>query len=160
MSDDQLTDPGSGLTSEEARLRLEKYGPNEPVRSRRWSALHELLGLIANPLVLILLIAALASALLGERTDALIVVVIVVTGIAINFAQTYRSQVAAERLRTQVAARATILRDGSWQEIPRTQAVPGDVVQLCAGDLVPADARLLTAKDLYVQQAALTGESL
>jgi Mg2+-importing ATPase len=150
----------AGLTSEEARRRLEQYGPNEPVASHRWSALRELAALIANPLVLILLIAAFASALLGQRTDAWIVAIIVATGVAINFAQTYRSQVAAERLRTQVASRASILRDGSWQEIPRTEAVPGDVVQLCAGDLIPADARLLTAKDLYVQQAALTGESL
>lgn len=153
-------DSSSGLTSVEARRRLAEYGPNEPAPARRWSALGELFSLLTNPLVLILLIAALASALLGQHTDAVIVVLIVLVSVAINFAQTYRAQVAAERLRSQVASRATVLRDGAWQELPRREVVPGDVVQLSAGDLVPADARLLVSKDLYVQQAALTGESI
>jgi len=150
----------SGLTGDEARRKLEQYGPNEPVPPHRWSALRELLGFVANPLVLILLIAAFASILLGERTDAVIVLVIVLVSIAINFIQTYRAQVAAEQLRNQVASRATVLRDGAWQEILRLEVVPGDCVQLSAGDLVPADARLLESKDLYIQQAALTGESI
>ncbi len=148
-----------GLTTAEARLRLDQYGPNEPVPAHRWSALRELAGFIANPLVLILLIAAVASALLNQHTDAAIVIAIVIISVVINFVQTYRSQVAAERLRSQVASQATVLRDGAWQEIPRREVVPGDVVQLAAGDLVPADAKLIAAKDLYVQQAALTGES-
>jgi Mg2+-importing ATPase len=149
----------SGLTSIEAQRRLAQFGPNEPVPVRHWSAVRELLGFLMNPLVLILLIAAFASLLLGQRTDAMIVIGIVLVSVVINFVQTYRSQTAAERLRSQVASRATALRDGAWQEIPRREIVPGDIVQLSAGDLVPADARLLTSKDLYVQQAALTGES-
>ena len=152
--------PAAGLTTGEAHQRLAQYGANEAVRTRRWSALRELAGFFANPLVLILLIAAFASILLGQHTDAAIVIVIVLVSVTINFIQTYRSQVAAERLRSQVAARATVMRDGSWQEIPRREVVPGDVVQLSAGDLIPADARLLASKDLYVQEAALTGESI
>ena len=150
----------AGLTNAAAGVLLKRYGANEPVAARSWSALRELLGLFANPLILILLLAAGASIVLRQRTDAVIVVLIVLVSVAISFAQTYRSQVAAARLRDQVASRATVLRDGTWQEIPRSEVVPGDVVRLAAGDMVPADARLLTAKDLYVQEAALTGESI
>jgi Mg2+-importing ATPase len=77
-----------------------------------------------------------------------------------DFSQTYRSQRAIERLHDQVAPTATVQRDGAWQEVRRRDVVPGDLVRLSAGDMVPADARLLAARDLYVQQAALTGESL
>jgi P-type Mg2+ transporter len=149
-----------GLTSEEARERLAEYGPNEPAPVRRRSALLQFLLLFTSPLVIILLIAAVVAAFLGEALDAGIIIAIVLVGNAINFAQTYRSQVAVERLRARVAPTATVLRDGAWQEIPRQAVVPGDVVRLSAGDLVPADARLLASRDLFVQQAALTGESL
>jgi Mg2+-importing ATPase len=107
-----------------------------------------------NPLVLILLIAAAASAVLGERVDAAIIAVVVVVGVAINFVQTYRSSQAAERLREQVTPTATVLRDGAWKEIQRRSVVPGDVIRLSAGDLVPADARLIESRDLYAHQAA------
>src|SRR5208282_5327384 len=92
--------------------------------------------------------------------DAGIIGVIVLLSAAIDFAQTYRSQRAIEQLRDRVAPTATVLRGGEWKEMPRRDVVPGDIVRLCAGDLVPADARLLIARALYVQQAALTGESL
>lgn len=151
--------PAQGLTSGEAERRLAQYGLNEPVPAHRWSAIREFVGFLANPLVLILLIAAFASVLMRQPTDATIVVAIVLVSVAINFIQTYRSQVAAERLRSQVAARATVYRDNVWKEIPRTEVVPGDLVQLAAGDLVPADAKLVVSKDLYIQEAALTGES-
>lgn len=149
-----------GLTNVEAQRRLARYGANEPVQTRHWSALRELFGFVTNPLVLILLIAAFASMLLGQHANALIVVAIVLVSIAINFAQTYRSQLAAERLRNEVASLATVLRDGLWREIRRREVVPGDMVRLSAGDMVPADAQLLTSKDLYVQEGALTGESM
>ena len=153
------TAPATGLTSDEARERVSQYGLNEPVAAHRWSALRELAGIFSNPLVLILLLAAFASALLGDRRTRWIITVIVVISAAINFVQTFRSQVAAKKLRDQVAATATVLRDGKWGEIPCREVVPGDVVRLGAGDLVPADARLLESRDLYVQQSALTGES-
>jgi Mg2+-importing ATPase len=111
-------------------------------------------------LVLILLIAATVSAFLGEKVNAAIIVCIVAVGAVVNFIQSYRSQRALERLRHSVASTATVLRDGRWSEIPRQQLVPGDIIRLSAGDVVPADARLLQAKDLHVQQAALTGESM
>jgi len=120
----------------------------------------QLLALFLNPLVIILLIAAVASAFLGEAIDAYIIVTIVLLGVAINFTQTYRSQRAIERLRDQATPTATVLRDGGWREVLRREVVPGEVIRLSAGDMVPADARLLHSRDLYVQQAALTGESM
>jgi Mg2+-importing ATPase len=150
----------SGLSSREASQRLIQYGPNEPAPAKRGAAVIELLLLFLNPLVIILLVASLASFFLGDPGDALIILVIVLLSISINFFQTYRSQQAIKRLRADVTPTATALRDGTWQEIPRRAVVPGDVVRLTAGDLIPADGQILEARDLYVQQASLTGESL
>ncbi|PWT79896.1 MAG: magnesium-translocating P-type ATPase [Blastocatellia bacterium] len=155
-----MPDRPTGLTSAQAAQRLAEYGPNEPVSVRRFSVIVQLVQLFANPLVVILLVASVISALVGQRTDALIIITIVLIGIAINFWQTYRSQRAADRLRASVAPTASIERDGQWQEVPLRDVVPGDLIRLSAGDLVPADARLLEARDLSVQQAMLTGESL
>jgi Mg2+-importing ATPase len=149
-----------GLTSQEARERLGQYGPNDPAPVRRGAALIELLFLFLNPLVIILLVAVLVSFILGDAVDAAIILMIVLLSITINFVQTYRSQQAIRKLRENVTPTATVLRDGQWLEIKRREIVPGDVVRLSAGDLIPADGRLLEARDLYVQQAALTGESL
>jgi len=84
----------------------------------------------------------------------------VLLSVALNFFQTFRSQRAVEQLRTGVAPTATVLRDGNWVELPRRELVPGDIIRLAAGDLVPADARLIETNSLHVQQAALTGESM
>lgn len=120
----------------------------------------ELLSLLLNPLVLILVIASAASLVLHDRGDAGIILSIVSLSIAINFVQSYRSQTAIDKLRERVSSTATVLRDGDWQEINRRNIVPGDGIRLSAGDLVPADARLVQSRDLYIQQATLTGESL
>ena len=150
----------TGLTAQEAKARQDQFGPNEPAAKQHHSFLSDLLHAFKNPLVLILVIAAAASAFLGDKVDAGIIGIIVFLSTAIDLSQTYRSQRAIEKLRDQVAPTATVLRDGEWEEIRRRDVVPGDIVRLSAGDLVPADARLLIARDLYVQQAALTGESL
>jgi len=149
-----------GLTSEEAAERLTRFGPNDPAPKLRRSTIAQLLSLFLNPLVMILLIAAAASAFLGQLVASIIIVVIVLLSVAINFIQTFRSQRAAERLREQVTPTATVLRDGEWQEVRRRDVVPEDIIRLSAGDLVPADARLIESRDLYAQQAALTGESM
>jgi P-type Mg2+ transporter len=153
------TDALKGLTGEEAGARLAQFGPNEPVSIKRHSIAGQLFLLFLNPLAAILLLAAIISGFLGQTADAAIIIVVVVLGNLINFFQTYRSQAAAERLRQQVLPTATVLRDGQWQELPRQMVVPDDIIRLAAGDLVPADSVLLEAKDLHVQQAALTGES-
>ncbi len=149
-----------GLTADEARRRLGEVGPNEPARAPRTAGLVQILLLLANPLVIILLIASAASAILGERVNASIIVLMVALSVVLNFVQTYRSHRVAERLRDVVAPTATALRAGTWIEIRRRDLVPGDIVRVAAGDRVPADARLLETRDLHVQQAALTGESM
>ena len=157
---DQTRAAIAGLTAQEAEARLEQFGANEPAATQHQSFLSDLLHQFTNPLVLILIIAAVASAFLGEKVDAGIIGVIVLLSMAMDLSQTYRSQQAIEQLRQQVAPTATVLRDGEWKEIQRRDVVPGDMVRLSAGDLVPADCRLLIARDLYVLQASLTGESM
>jgi len=157
---EQLRASPEGLSGEEARRRLAEVGPNEPVGRRRGAALVEVVALLANPLVVILLIASIVSAALGDAANATIIVLMVVLSVALNAVQSYRSQRAAARLRDQVAPTATVRRDGTWREAPRRSLVPGDLIRLSAGDRVPADARLIETRDLHVQQAALTGESM
>ena len=150
----------TGLSQSEADNLLAKFGPNEPSPRRRSALAVELLLLFVNPLVIILLCASIISSLLGQTADAAIILVIVMLSVAINFAQTYRSHRAVEKLREHVSLTATTLRDSEWKEIPRKNLVPGDLVRLAAGDLLPADGELLESRDLFVQQGALTGESL
>jgi Mg2+-importing ATPase len=157
---EQLHTSEKGLTSEEARQKLQEVGPNELGAVQRLTGLKQLLLLFTNPLVVILLAASIVSAVFGEVISASIIIVIVSLSIALNYFQTHRLERAVEGLRKQVAITATALRDGNWVEIPRSELVPGDIIRLTAGDLVPADARLLQTVYLNVQQAALTGESL
>ena len=157
---EQLQSSEQGLTGEEVRKRQDTYGPNDTTGIKRSSGLVQFLRLFLNPLVAILLLAAIVSAILGDRINASIIIAIVLLSNILNFVQTYQSQNAVEKLRAGVAPTATALRDGKWIEVPRRDLVPGDMIRLMAGDLVPADARLVQATDLHVQQAALTGESL
>jgi Mg2+-importing ATPase len=149
-----------GLTQAEAEARLHQFGPNDPTPRKKTAMFWELLSLFLNPLVVILLVAIAISVAIGQISDALIIFVIAMLSVAINFVQTYRSEKAVRELREHVSLTASVLRDGRWQELGREQVVPGDLVRLSAGDLIPADALLLEARDLFVQQAALTGESM
>ena len=150
----------AGLSSEEASRRLQQYGANELVSTRRASGLLQFLRLFLNPLIAILLVASLVSILLGDPVSASIIITMVLLSNILNFVQTYRSQNAVEHLRSKVALVATVLRDGQWHELPRRELVPGDMIRLSVGDLVPADGRLTETNNLHVQQAALTGESI
>ncbi len=157
---EQFHTSDKGLTGQEAKRRLAVYGANEPAGTRSAAAVVQMLRLFLNPLVIILLMASAVSVFLGDVVNASIIVAIVLLSILLNFVQSYRSQLAVERLRATVALTATVLRDGQWGELKRNFLVPGDIIRLSAGDLVPADARLISALDLHVQQAALTGESM
>jgi Mg2+-importing ATPase len=150
----------TGLKSDEVRLRLVQYGFNEPVIRHQAGLFLQFLKFFASPLMVILLLAGVISAIVGEATNATIIVLMVLLSVMLNFIQTARSQRAAEQLRKEVAPTATVLRNGEWLEIARREIVPGDMIRLSAGDLIPADAQLLEARDLHVQEAALTGESL
>ena len=147
-----------GLTGLAAADRLRQYGPNRLQPARQRALLLQFLTHFKNPLVLVLLAASGISALTGDVTGAFIIGVIVLMSVTLDFVQSYRAGRAAEQLALQVAVTATVLRDGRPCERPVAELVPGDVVLLSAGSLVPADARLLEADDFFVNQAQLTGE--
>src|SRR5262245_47405815 len=147
-----------GLRSEEAAARLARYGPNVLTTHRRRALLLEFLARFRNPLVIVLLVASGISALTGEVTSFFIIFAIVLMSVTLDFVQEHRAGQAAEHLKQSVAVRVSVLRDGSIKEIPVSELVPGDVVSLVAGDLIPADGRVIEAKDFFVNQALLTGE--
>jgi Mg2+-importing ATPase len=148
-----------GLTGSEASRRLLQYGPNDAAAVRRAPAWLRLLARFHNPLVAILLVASALSAATGDVSSFVIVVVIVTFSVLLDFFQEMHAENAIDALREQAAVRAIVVRDRQETNIPVRQIVPGDVVHLAAGDLVPADGRLVAAKDFFVNQALLTGES-
>jgi len=156
---DLLASSAKGLTESEAARRLAEHGPNEARSGPRASPLGTLIELFGNPLVLMLLVAAGVSGFLGDHVGAGIIVTMVLLSVMLNYTLSYRSKRAAERLREGIAPTANVCRDGVWHDAPRRSLVPGDLIRLAAGDRVPADARLLDARELHVQQSALTGES-
>jgi Mg2+-importing ATPase len=149
----------SGLSSAEARQRLEAYGHNLLQAKEKATALKLFLNQFKSPIVLILIFATGVSAVTQDWVDALIILAIVLGSALLSFFQEYGANNAAERLRAQVTVKATVLRDGEPQQIPAEEVVPGDVVVLSAGSLVPADGVLLEANDFFVNQAVLTGET-
>ncbi|MGD1039532.1 MAG: magnesium-translocating P-type ATPase [Dehalococcoidales bacterium] len=148
-----------GLSSEEAAKRLETYGTNEVVRGQKRSGIVEFLLHFRSPITLILIVSAIISAFLGDPLDASIILIIVLVSVTLDFTQEYRANKAAEALKKRVATTATVSRDGTKKELEISELVPGDIVQLSAGDIVPADARIISGKDFFVDQSALTGES-
>ncbi len=148
----------TGLSSAEAAGRLRQFGANRLAPATQRSVLLQFLAHFRNPLVLVLLVAAGISALTGDLTGALIIGLIVLMSVTLDFVQAYRAGQAAERLALKVAITATVLRGGRPCDLPVTDLVPGDVVLLSAGNLVPADAQVLQANDFFVNQAQLTGE--
>ncbi|MGE0392967.1 MAG: cation-translocating P-type ATPase, partial [Vicinamibacterales bacterium] len=149
----------AGLTGAEAARRLAEHGPNELRAFARASAWHTLAAQFKNVLILILLVATLLSGLLGHALEAGVISVIVLFAVGLGFFQEHRAERALEALRAMAAPLGHVLRDGAEQAIPARDLVPGDVVLLRAGDRVPADARILQAINLAVDEAALTGES-
>ena len=148
-----------GLSSAQVSARAEQFGPNRFIERRDMPLALQYLAHFKNPLVLILLLASALSALLGELTNFFIIAVIVLASVTLDFFQEYRAHHAAEKLRQSIAVRTRVLRDGSEISLPLVEIVPGDVVLLKAGDLVPADGLVLEARDCFVNQSLLTGES-
>lgn len=148
-----------GLTSREVKKRIEIYGHNEIAKRKKQATIIEFLSKFRNPLVIILLIAGLVSVFYGEAINAIIIFSIVFLSVGLTFYQETKAEKAAEMLREKVTTTGTVFRDGIKQEIKLTEIVPGDILYLSAGDIVPADARVINAKDLFVDQSALTGES-
>ena len=155
----RLSATAAGLSSSEATDRLRLVGPNMLHPPRKRLLVLQFLARFRNPLVIILLVASAVSAFTGDVTSFLIISTIVVLSVTLDFIQEHRAGKAAEQLRQSVAIRVQALRDNKSSDIPVAELVPGDVVLLAAGDLVPGDGRVLQARDFFVNQALLTGES-
>jgi len=153
------TDPHKGLTEDEAKRRLEKYGYNELKKEERISPLILFFNQFKNILIIILLIAIVLSWIVGEKVDAAIIAVIVVFCAVLGFIQEYRAERALEALKKMLSPTITVLRGGKEEEIPSKELVPGDILLLEAGDKIPADARLVEIHSLKCDEAPLTGES-
>jgi P-type Mg2+ transporter len=149
----------AGLTSAAAAERLRRFGPNAIAAKRKLSSLTLLLGQFRSPIILILIVAAILSAFLGDRPDAAIILTIVLVSGLLTFWQERGARDAVDKLLQVVEVRAQVLRDGTEVAIPHDEVVPGDVVVLSAGSTAPADCLLLQSTDLFVDEAALTGES-
>jgi P-type Mg2+ transporter len=149
----------NGLSAAEAERRLQEYGPNVVAREARHTHLRLLGKALINPLVILLLVLAASSFFTGDIRAGIIVLLMVFLGVVLRFVQEARASSAAAKLQAMISVHATVLRDGQPQEVPIGHLVPGDVVQLAAGDMIPADVRLLSCKDLFLIQGSLTGEA-
>jgi Mg2+-importing ATPase len=147
------------VASAEANRRRKQFGPNVIDVRKSATPFDLLVAQFKNPLVLILVFAASISALVQEWVDATIVILVVIGSALLGFWQEYRATTAVEKLRARISFKTNVLRDGQPQMIPADELVPGDVVILSAGSLIPADGLILTAKDFFVNQAVLTGET-
>ena len=148
-----------GLSSEEAKRRLDEYGYNELKEKKRVTPLQIFFNQFKDVFVIMLLVATVISFLIGEIVDAITIAVIVILNSVVGFIQEYRSEKAMEAMQKLTAPRARVIRDGNEMMVNARDIVPGDIVLLEAGDRVPADARLLEIVDLKADEAVLTGES-
>jgi Mg2+-importing ATPase len=149
----------SGLSPQEVKTRLETYGPNEFAKKKKRSGASAFLFRLTSPLVLILLFASFVSLYLGDVPDFSIIFTIILISVALDTYQESKASRAAELLKKKVTTTATVIRNGTKQEVDLSEIVPGDMISVIAGDIIPADARILKAKDLFIDQSALTGES-
>jgi P-type Mg2+ transporter len=148
-----------GLSAAEAHERIDRYGPNILAKDRRVGIARLLWRAVLNPLVLLLGALAAISFATGDPSSGVVMLAMIVLSVGLKLIQEARADNAAAKLRAMISVTASVLRDGTVREIPLAQLVPGDVVQLTAGDMIPGDVRIVRAKDLFVIQGSLTGES-
>jgi Mg2+-importing ATPase len=153
------TSSDKGLSSQEANQRLAKFGPNTSTVVNRAPLWWQFLLRFRNPLVILLLVASAISAIMGDVPSFLIIIVIVVLSVLFDFFQEVRAEKTVDALRRSVELQARVIRDANIYSIPVEQLVPGDIVELSSGTLIPADGCLIVCNDIYVNQALLTGES-
>ncbi|MEO2090271.1 MAG: cation-transporting P-type ATPase, partial [Gemmataceae bacterium] len=149
----------AGLTTGEAAARLADHGPNVLAKDRRAGLGKLIWNAVVNPLVILLLVLAGVSFATGDARAGVVMSMMIVLGAGLKLVQEARADSAAAKLKAMISVTATVVRDGTPREIPVAQLVPGDVVQLAAGDMIPGDLSLIEAKDLFVTQGSLTGES-
>ena len=153
------TDADQGLSRTEAALRLNQVGPNEIREAQRRSPIAMFLGQFSDLMIVVLIVAAIVSGLVGEALDSIAILVILVLNAVIGFVQEYRAERAINALKALAAPAASVCREGASASIPAGELVPGDVCLLEAGDLVPGDLRLIHTAGLQIDESALTGES-
>lgn len=156
---EQLGSSLSGLGATEAAGRLEKYGRNELSAGEGTSAIRMMLHQFEDALIWLLIGAAVVSFVGGHRVDAYVIVGVLVLNAILGFVQEFRAEGALAALRQMSAPQATVIRDGQIETVPAAELVPGDLIQLESGDVVPADARLLDIEEMAIDESALTGES-
>ena len=149
-----------GLSIEQWRKNYKKYGPNHFNLVKEITPSLRFLKILFSPLSILLLVLSLASYLTGERAGAVMIALMVLLSTSLTFFQEYKSNQAAKKLQSLVSTKVLVVRSGIESEVDMTQIVPGDLVRLSVGDLIPADLRIITSKDLFINQASLTGESL
>jgi len=157
---DKLKTSLLGLTNQEAEIRLENYGLNVVVKEKKSTWIKLIIDAVLNPLVILLSVIGIVSILTRDYETAVIIFIMVLLGLVLRFVQEYKADNAAAKLKAMIHVTATVIRDGTEEEIPLSKLVPGDIVKLSAGDMIPADLRILSSKDLFIIQSALTGESI
>lgn len=153
------TDQTTGLSTSEAQARLEKYGANELTAQESATAWELYIHQYKNPLIFILAVGALVSWFTGHAIDAIAIAVIILINTGIAFWQEFKAQKGMEALKEMAAPEAEVMRDGKWISVPAKTLVPGDIVKINTGDILPADVRIIESNRLTVDEAALTGES-
>jgi Mg2+-importing ATPase len=156
----KLESTENGITSDEAEKRLEEFGKNELAHTKEIGVIQDLYNRCKSPLVIQLIVIALISSLMGDSKSTIVVVCMIILSIGLSFILDRRSSKAVETLGKRIKSHVVVLRDGKEMDIPISEIVPGDIVLLHAGSIIPADIRLLSAKDFFVSQSVLTGESL
>lgn len=155
-----LESSDQGLSGEQAEECLLKFGPNDLGKKTHQGFLKEILMRCKNPLVIQLLVICIVSIIMGQPQSATVVGFMIFLSIGISYCQEHRTSKAVEKLREMVQTNCLLLRNGQECEVPMTEVVPGDIVLLQAGSLIAADMRLIAAKDFFVSQSSLTGESM
>jgi P-type Mg2+ transporter len=155
-----LRTSAAGLTQSEAEERARASGPNQVAQEKKQGWPLRVLKIIRNPLVILLSFLSAISFLTGDARAGFVMAGMVALSVGLRFWQEARADAAAEELKAMIHVTATVVRDGVAREIPLRDLVPGDIVNLAAGDMIPGDVRLLTSKDVFVSQGSLTGESL
>lgn len=148
-----------GLSQEEAEERIDTYGYNEPARKKKKNVALKFLFTFLNPLVIVLLIIASASLFLDNKIGSYLIYLMAFVSVTLTFSQEFKADRESTKLIEMVSSTATIYRSNKLTEVKIKEIVPGDIVYLSAGDMIPADLRLITCKDLFINQASLTGES-
>lgn len=157
---ERLNTTVNGLTEVEAEERLEKYGLNQLDSEKKKSPMIRFLENLKNPLVILLAVLATISYFTGDLRGAIVMVAMLSLGVVLKFIQEVKADNSAEQLKAMVSTTATVIRDDVKKEIPLKNLVPGDIIHLSSGDMIPADVQIVSSKDLFINQSALTGESL